>query len=807
VRRIGVLTIIMVFASVFLLNTSLGQQATPSLQVSSLVRIIPADGKTYPVVVVSLVLNNKPAVALSSFNVFLSSSNPAVGTVPPVVNFPVGSSFILVNFTTTNTPGPTTITATAQGYGSGSQQFQTSALGGFPSSIGVFAAPQQAVAQTSYTGSLIVELLDSRGNPAQATNQTVISLTSSNPVSVSLVTNQVVLQPGQTIAVGTYSSGLVVGGATITASAPGLTKGTVTVNVLGSTPSQIRVQAVPPLAPLNSNGLFAVWLADQNGNPTIASSEVVLNLVSSNTTVLTVQSQATIPVGSNYLDIPFQTHAKGSAVVTVSSSGLTSGTVSVQVSQPKPPTSLQIVLAPQPILANNRTTTSVFVYLLGNGAPSLALSDINVVLASQNPNIASIPNSVTIPAGQPFASVSVKSSFFVGSSQITASAQNLLPAPPQTITAFGNAPNALVATSLPQVLPANGGTYPSLLISLQSQSGLPANAPTPIAVTIRSSNPSVIPINTTVTINAGQSAVLVPIPTTSTPGTASVTVTASGFASSTTQFSTISPGASQLGFQVAPQPGMITPSGVAGEFALELLDQNGNPVQTKVNVPVVITADNTSVIHSQMVINLEAGTTLAVFQLKADNPGTTQLTASGPGLSPAKVQATFVPFPVSAKIGANRNFAYLNETVVVDVQVNLQNEPFAGVPVAWSSTGGQLNVTSSKTDDKGVAIATFRSSLPGTYNVTALVGGQGSNAIRLVYQITVLAQVPPTQTVTTTSQQAGLTILGLPLSAFLTVVVGVAAGIIIVFTVYRFRDRIRGRKRTILLPGESKKNP
>lgn len=615
------------------------------------------------------------------------------------------------------------------------------------------------------------------------------------------------LQPGQTIAVGTYHSGLVVGGATIAASAPGLLGSNAPINVLGPTPAQIRVQAVPPTVAFGTSGLLVVWLADQNGNPTIASSDVVLNLVSSNSSIVSLQSQATIIAGTNYIDIPFQAHSSGNAIITVSSSGLNSGTTTVLVAQPKPATSLQLVIAPQPILANNRTTTALFVYLLGNGAPSIAVSDINVILSTQNPSIASIPTNVTIPAGQSLASISVKSSFFVGSSQITASAQNLLPASPQTITAYGNAPSALVATALPQILPANAGTYPSLLITLQSQSGLPANAPTPIAVAIRSSNPSVIPINTTITINTGQSAVIVPVSTTYTPGTASITVTASGFASSTTQFSTFLPGASQLSFQVAPQICMITPSGVAGVFALELLNQNGNPVRAKVNVPVVITADNTTVIHTQMVVNLKAGTALAVFQLKANSPGTTKLTASAPGLSPANVQATFVPYPVSLIGRTGSIIAYLNQTVTLQVQVDIQGEPFPNVTVLWNTTGGTLNSTITRTDSKGVASNMFVSRLPGSYNVTASVGGQGANSLVKVFQVIVLAQVPPTQTTTTTTTNMGPTVLGLPLSAFLIVVGGVAAGIIIAFAVYRFRDRLRPKKRTILLPGESRKNP
>lgn len=803
-RRLGAAVVAFLFLASFLSGSVVfSQVSTASLQVSSLVRTIPADGKTYPIVVISLVANNKPVLALSSFNVFLSSSNPAVGSVPAVVSFPAGSSFIILNFTTTTSPGLTYITATAQGYASGSQPFQTSAVGAIPTSVKVYPAPSQAVAQPSYTGSVVVELLDSQGNPAEAINQTVVSLTSSNPNVVSLVTSQVVLQPGQTIAVGTYHSGLVVGGAIIVASAPGLLGSNAPINVLGPIPAQIKVQAVPPTVALGTSGLLVVWLTDQNGNPTIASSDVTLNLVSSNSSIVSLQSQATISAGTNYVDIPFQANFKGNAIITVSSSGLISGTTTVLVAKPMNATSLQLVIAPQPILANNRSTTALFVYLLGNGAPSVATSDVNVILSTQNPSIASIPNNVTIRAGQSFASVTVKSSFFVGSSQITASAENLLPASPQTIIAYGNAPSALVATALPQILPANAGSYPSLLITLQSQSGLPANAPTPIAVAIKSSNPSVIPINTTITINTGQSAVIVPVSTTYTPGTASITVTASGLASSTTQFSTFLPGASQLSFQVAPQIGMITPSGVAGAFALELLNQNGNPVKAKVNVPVVITADNTTVIHSQIVVNLEAGTALAVFQLKANSPGTTKLTASAPGLSPANAQATFVPYPVSIVGSTGNIIAYLNQTVTLQVQVNIQGEPFPNVTVLWNSTGGALNSTITKTDSKGVTSNTFVSRLPGSYNVTASVGGQGANSLVKVFQVIVLAQVPPTQTTTITTTKMGPTVLGLPLSAFLIIVGGVAAGIIIAFVVYRFRPK----KRTILLPGESKKNP
>ncbi|MBI2183715.1 MAG: hypothetical protein HYU39_02020, partial [Thaumarchaeota archaeon] len=80
----------------------------------------------YETVVVQLQDNaGVPAKAKADTVVFLSSTDPAVGTVSQTVTIPVGKTFARAGFNATDNPGTTTVTATASGFSRGSATIRT----------------------------------------------------------------------------------------------------------------------------------------------------------------------------------------------------------------------------------------------------------------------------------------------------------------------------------------------------------------------------------------------------------------------------------------------------------------------------------------------------------------------------------------------------------------------------------------------------------------------------------------------------------------------------------------------------------
>ncbi|MDA4118264.1 MAG: hypothetical protein OK455_07965 [Thaumarchaeota archaeon] len=94
---------------------------------------LPADGGDYSSVVISMQDATKlPSIALTDTLVFLTSSQSNVGSLPPSALIPAGQAYATVNFTTTTTPGMTTITASSSGLSSASAQISTFTPSGFP---------------------------------------------------------------------------------------------------------------------------------------------------------------------------------------------------------------------------------------------------------------------------------------------------------------------------------------------------------------------------------------------------------------------------------------------------------------------------------------------------------------------------------------------------------------------------------------------------------------------------------------------------------------------------------------------------
>ncbi|MGD0319484.1 MAG: hypothetical protein ABSB56_07300, partial [Nitrososphaerales archaeon] len=150
---------------------------------------------------------------------------------------------------------------------------------------------------------------------------------------------------------------------------------------------------------------------------------------------------------------------------------------------------LSLTIIPPKLPADNGTYPAVVVSLVdSNGLPSAALTPLTVYLTSSQTNIASVPNTVTIPAGKEYVVVNAVTTPTPGSTTVTASSHGLA-------SAF-----ALLTTDTPSGFPSILRVFvsPSSLlrradtgtvrVELVDSAGSPSKAITPVTVLLSSSS-------------------------------------------------------------------------------------------------------------------------------------------------------------------------------------------------------------------------------------------------------------------------------------------------------------------------------
>ncbi len=741
---------------------------------------LPADGGSYPAIVVSLQSSaGKASLALNDTVVFLTSSQESVGTVTGQVTITQGTAFAVANFTTSATPGVTSITASSSGLSAASTQVTTSTPSGFATTLGVIPVPGTQLVNPQGQGTILVETLDSAGYPAKASSDIPVTLSSSDNSVASLPSGSLTLPSGSVLSSVPYEVGVSPGTATITGSASGFNSGSGTVKVQGASPFALSITAQPDPISTSTAGRLVVTLTDSAGDPAPAPTTVSVTISSSNTSVIASTDTATISTGQIYAVAQFTSGAgPGTANLTASSPGLMSAFALVNVVEPVQPSRLSFATAPNPVLANNASYDSVVVMLTdAGGNPALAQSGISVTLTSSDSEVGSVGGSLDIPSGSSYAVASFSSTYFVGSTSLTASAQNLISAS-TTVSSYGPIPTKVVVQAMPSTLPADGGEYPALEVMLEDANGLPAVAPVGVPVELASSSTGIATVNSTVVITAGQSYVLTDVETTISPGMASITATSSGFQSSSTTFSTTSPAPSQLGVYVAPASG-IQALGRGGDaiLAVQLQDSTSSPARARQDTQVVVTSSNSSVIAKPIQIEIPAGADYAWTLLSTSQAGSGVLTASTAGLSSGSATISVLSLPVSVTLTSSAPVVAIGSLAVVQLVVEVNGAPLQGANVTLTATSGSMSAANGVTDSSGQFTDTFVASTNGVATITAVV--QDAVIGNQTTGTNILVTLPGAAGAGTgTAPAKGLGVLGsiLPIVVVLMVVVIIALG-------------------------------
>lgn len=743
------------------------------LALSMVPPMLPADGSSYPALVVALENSSGlPAVASHAVQVYLASAFSSVGTVPSSVTIQLGSSFAMANVTTSGSPGSTNITAVATGLLSASVTLRTVVPSGFPDHLAAYALPSVQLARVSSRGEVLVQVQDDLGIPASAATPIFVAV-SSTDVRIAQVSKSVLEIPaGTDIAMVNYTTGLVTGAASITASSLGFTAGSAAISVVGAPPLVLSVTAEPDVISPGSQGRIVVSLLDSSGDPAEAPADIQVFLTSSNLTIGYVGSNpspnpVSVIIHKNhvYAETTFmsQPGSLGNTTFTASAHGVGAAFASVKVGSPAYPNELRLFLAPNPVPSNGKSFTSIGIGLASTNPsskkmyPSTAPANFPVVVTASDNATGKVIEQTTVEffAGLSYATANFTSTLLPSTAVITASAQNFTSAQAMMTTKMpdlpvGPPPTQVVVSAVTRSLPADGGEFQALLVSLQDSNGGPAIAPGPVTISLSLNRSDVIQLvgsGGTVTVDANHSYAVVPVRTLFSQGTVNVTAGASGYGSSWTLVSTKAIAPAKLALYVSPSPSLLSGAGPEAVLAVQLQAANGNPAKASADVEVTLTSSNALLFPHPYNLTIAAKSDYATVSLAEPFAGSSKISAISPGLVPAETSFTASVLGVTANIGPASGTIFSNQTTAIYYSIQLQGEPLAGVSLTWRVTGGSVTQASSTTKADGSASAVFVPSGPGLGEVTVQANSQATGEVNATTHVVVRGVVtrpPPT---------------------------------------------------------------
>ncbi|MBI3858685.1 MAG: Ig-like domain-containing protein [Thaumarchaeota archaeon] len=759
---------------------ALGLQVVPSK--------LPSDGATYASLFVTLLdSTSRPSIAASYVSVYLSSSQENIATVVPTLIIQPGSNYATANITTTVTPGNAVITASSPGLLTASVVASTAVPSGFPSQLKVFLSPATVLAQPNVQGSLIVELLDQKGQPTKSPTDIIVSLSSSNTRVVNVSQSSIVLKAGKLEVASLYTSSYIPGKARITAASAGLAAGSGTLTVTGPSPQILHMYAQPNKIPISTSGKLSIVLSDSTGNPARAPNDITVYLSSTNTSVAKVPSSVVVRGGSILVEALLNTTAHpGSVTITASSTNLVTTSTTLRSFVPVlTPAKLKLELSPPIVLADGSSYDAGVLSLQNSlGSPAESAAAVTVQLTSSNTKVGTVPLTVTFPPNRNFVRVVFSTSFLSGSTAITASGNNLL-TDQVSISTFGPVPVKLALSVLASSnsLPADGLAYQVLQVALTDSVGGPAPAPVDVSVQLLSASSGVVSVDSSITIPAGSFAAVETVSTSPLPGKSNISSLAQGFSSAGVSITTQIPAPYTLAGLIAPTPSVLSEVATPPMFGVQLRDSLGNPTRAALPTQVLVTSSNAKMIPLPFILTVPQGADHLLVPLNVPVNGTTILTLSAPGLKTSSVHVDIRGPSQSVTVTPKTSNIFTNGSVNLVATVKVEGQPISGVTVSWNATLGRLDSNTSLTSTLGTATNAFRPTQTGLAKITVTFSSPAIGTIVLTPTVTVSA-IPPRATPSLLQVLLGYLIFVVP-------VVAVALGVFLFLQVRKRRQKAR----------------
>jgi len=328
---------------------------------------------------------------------------------------------------------------------------------------------------------------------------------------------------------------------------------------------------------------------------------------------------------------------------------------------------------------------------------------------------------------------------------------------PAMFRTIGIVPSKLTVYLSPSVIPNDGGTHYVVFIQLQDAAGNPAFAPAGgVGVSLSSSNTAVGTVDLAEAIGAGATFARTWFKSTATTGTSLITASASGYTSGTATITTVAPSASPTKLYIPPAPPKLPANDAIAYYvvSVQLQDATGMPATApSPGVGVGLSSSNL-VVGTITPISVTIATGKTYAQVSFDTtytPGSTTITASSPGYTPASaVWSTAASVPTKLAVYAAPpsvpavSTTYSN-IIFIQLQDALGNPARApaAITVTLSSSNGTVgSVSSPKTIGAGSIFTTtsfIATYTPGSTEITAAAAGYTSGSV-------VIKTVAPTPT-------------------------------------------------------------
>lgn len=708
------------------------------LAVTPIAPKLPADGGSYLIMVqLQTSKDGIPREAPYDVNVTLLTSDNTVASLQDKVTIKSGESLSTATLTSTSKAGKVEITAISQGIASGSASLETINLGSLePTKLAVYSGSSSLVPNPSLPGKMYVQLLNSGDIPA-VTNSALTVYLSSGDSKVGTVPKYVIIPAGASGVGFNFSPTSLSGKTDVTASANGLSPAKVSVETKGLAPTRLAIELAPPTmpSPVGYYSDFIVQLRDDSGFPVLAKQSISVALFSSDTSIATIRDYAvTIEAGNSYAAGKVYSNGKvGSAVISASASGLTSGSATVSTvehseASNSSPKAINVYVLPTKIVPNNNEKAAIVVQVTdtaGNIYSHKSYLYIPIILSSSNPGIGSITDGGNLVGEIHYAKAMFKSSFQSGETTISALSSGYSSGM-AVVSATGSSPFSLAATQMPRVVLANGQYTGSLVVSLLDENGRPTTAQQDLLLSLSSSNPEIASVEPTEFIPTGKSYGQVELHTTAKAGKTVITAQAPGLAPSSVDFKTVglTGDSSQYKLGLATIPKLPADVRTYDALFVQLQNSNGNPVPAESDISVVLSSSTNAVTPAKEV-TIKKGSSYVVGELTmtGTSPSKPKITASSTGFETvsADLETTVQPLTITPSAALPSRGDLGSIPVAADV--------FSGkFPIANATVmvgGLAANTTTSTTDENGHAESTYVPTMPGRNSITFTVAKPG----------------------------------------------------------------------------------
>ena len=416
---------------------------------------------------------------LTNLTVSIRSSDPSILSIDSTAVIPAGYYYVPSSIAMQGlSPGTVKVYVTAPGHGTDSTTWTVS-----PARVSLSWENYEIGARQRQPSSFYVYIPNARGTSVPVT------LTHSNPAAVSLSTLSPTIPSGSNY-VYFDMAGLATGIDTVIATASGYLPDTAYFRV--SSPRLLFGSFPTTGTTTNPPASVLLYVADSSGSVHYASDSLTLRAVSSDSNVIKPVAQYfRVAKDSYYTYTGYQFVGPGTATITYSDSAatgylpITSNTVTVTGP------SLSVYGSPGMLGTGQHT----FPYSYSVSLPNPVGVPLKVALLSTDPRVATVPDTVVVPAGQTYAYFTITARDTIGTVQIQATATGYTPSSTNMQVTQAklvmNTPTSAVTTTPPNYIVVYAEDANNNVHLLNAD----------LAVTLLTSSPGVASIDsTTVTI-------------------------------------------------------------------------------------------------------------------------------------------------------------------------------------------------------------------------------------------------------------------------------------------------------------------